>query len=85
MKQYIIKQDIMRQTATFPWSCVPALRKQRSNKHELELQWTYSSQLLKNRYLQQQNSTVMAKIDELSLDLCNIKKETDYIVQIILL
>lgn len=40
---------------------------------------------LKNRYLQQQSSTVMAKIDELSLDLCNIKKETDYIVQIILL
>lgn len=31
---------------------------------------------LKNRYLQQQSSTVMAKIDELSLDMCNIKKET---------
>lgn len=38
MKQYIIKQDTVRQIANFPRSCFPALRKQRSNKHELELQ-----------------------------------------------
>lgn len=31
--------------------------------------------MLKNRYLQQQNSTLMAEMDEPSLYLYNIKKE----------
>lgn len=66
----------MRQIENFPLSCFPALRKQRSNKHELELQWKMLKSSLKSRYLQQQSGIVMAKIDELSVDLCNIKKET---------